>query len=391
MQQTGEFLFAIGAILMLGLATDFIGKRTFLPRVTLLLIFGIIVGDEVLGLIPENVTSRFELITNMALMMIGFLLGGKLSLKSLKNIRQQLAWISISAALGTTMLVTLALLVIGVPLEISILLGCIAAATAPAATVETVRETNSRSRFSRLLLAIVAIDDILALLIFSLGLALVSLLGDMHGITSTMVYIVHEIGLALMLGVAIGLPAAFLTGRLKPGQPMLTEALGLVFICGGAAIWLNTSFLIATMAMGAVITNLAKHHDYPFHAIENIEWPFMALFFLLAGASLQIGMLKEIGLAGGVYLLARAAGKILGAWLGARISHSDKKIRRWMGMALLPQAGLAIGMALLTANKFPDFQQTILSVVISTTVFFELVGPVLTRMSLKYARRARPQ
>ena len=101
MLQTGEFLFAIGAILMLGLATDYIGKRTFLPRVTLLLIFGILVGDEVLGMIPANVTSRFELITNMALMMIGFLLGGRLTATSLKSIRRQLAWISITAALGT--------------------------------------------------------------------------------------------------------------------------------------------------------------------------------------------------------------------------------------------------------------------------------------------------
>jgi Kef-type K+ transport system membrane component KefB len=170
---------------------------------------------------------------------------------------------------------------------------------------------------------------------------------------------------------------------------MLTEALGVVFICGGAAIWLDVSFLIATMAMGAVITNLAKHHNYPFHEIENIEWPFMVLFFLLAGASLQIGMLKELGLIGAVYLLARACGKVLGAWVGARVSHSDKKVRRWMGLAMMPQAGLAIGMALLTANRFPDYQQTILSVVISTTVFFELVGPVLTRIALRRARRAR--
>jgi Kef-type K+ transport system membrane component KefB len=389
MQQTGEFLFAIGAILMLGLVTDFIGKRTFLPRVTLLLAFGIIVGDEVLGLIPANVTSRFELIANMALMMIGFLLGGKLTAKSLKSIRRQLAWISVSAALGTTLLVTLALVVVGVPLEIAILLGCIAAATAPAATVETVRESGSRSRFSRLLLTIVAIDDIIALLIFSLGLALVSLLGDMQNIAASMMYVVHEIGGALLLGGAIGLPAAYLTGRLKSGQPMLTEALGVVFICGGAAIWLDVSFLIATMAMGAVITNLAKHHNYPFHEIENIEWPFMVLFFLLAGASLQIGMLKEIGFIGAVYLLARACGKVLGAWVGARVSHSDKKVRRWMGLAMMPQAGLAIGMALLTANRFPDYQQTILSVVISTTVFFELVGPVLTRIALRRARRAK--
>ena len=97
---------------------------------------------------------------------------------------------------------------------------------------------------------------------------------------------------------------------------MLTEALGLVFTCGGIATLLGVSFLIAVMTMGAVITNLARHHEYPFHEIENIEWPFMVIFFMLAGASLEIGMLAELSLVGTVYLLARAGGKLLGAWVG---------------------------------------------------------------------------
>ncbi len=193
----------------------------------------------------------------------------------------------------------------------------------------------------------------------------------------------YEIVVALLLGGLIGLPAAYLTGRIKSGQPMLIEALGLVFICGGAALWLDVSPIIAAMVMGMVITNLAKHHDYPFHEIENIEWPFMVIFFMLAGASLEIGMLAEIGLVGGVYLLARVGGKLLGAWVGALVSHADKEVRHWMGMALMPQAGVAIGMALLTANQFPEYRQTILSIVISTTVLFELVGPIFTRMALK--------
>jgi Kef-type K+ transport system membrane component KefB len=391
MQQTAEFLFAIGGILLLGLATDFLGKHTFLPRVTLLLVFGVIVGDEVLGMIPVSVSSRFEMITDIALMMIAFLLGGKLTFKSLKENGYQIAWISISAALGTTLIVALALVAVGVPLEISILLGCIASATAPAATFDTVQESGSKSPFSRLLLAIVAIDDAWALFLLSLGLALISLLNGMQGVSTSLLDAAYEVGGALLLGVLIGLPGAYLTGRLKPGQPMLTEALGLVFICGGAAIWLDVSFLIATMSMGAVITNLARHHDYPFHEIENIEWPFMVIFFTLAGASLEIGMLAEIGQIGAVYLLARAVGKLLGAWIGARVSYANEEVRRWMGMALLPQAGVAIGMALLTAGRFPEYQQTILSIVISTTVFFELVGPVFTRMALKHTQRVRPE
>ena len=181
MYQTAEFLFAIGSILLLGLATDFLGKHTFLPRVTLLLVFGIIVGEDVLGLIPASVSSRFEIITDTALLMIGFLLGGRLTLKSLRTDSRQLVWISVSATLGTTLVITIALVAVGASLEIAVLLGCIGAATAPCATVDTVMESGTKSAFSRLLLAIVAIGDAWALILFSLGLALISLLNGMQG------------------------------------------------------------------------------------------------------------------------------------------------------------------------------------------------------------------
>jgi Kef-type K+ transport system membrane component KefB len=386
--QTAEFLFAIGGILFLGLVSDYLGRHTFLPRVSLMLIFGILVGDEVLGVIPDSIGSRFEIIANVALLMIGFLLGGKLTIKSLRPHGRQVGWISISAALLTSVIVTLVMLAAGTPVEIAILLGCIAAATAPAATVDTVLAYGGRGKFSNLLLAIVAIDDAWALILFSLGLSLVTVLNTSQGTVTPILGAAYEIIGALVLGGLVGLPGAYLTGRLKPGQPMLTEAVGLVFVCGGAAIWLGVSFLIASMAMGAVIANLARHHEYPFHEIENIEWPFMVVFFLLAGASLDFGALKELSLVGGVYILARISGKYVGAWVGAWASDAEKEVRCWMGLAMMPQAGVAIGMALLTGSRFPEYQQFILSLVVGATVFFEIFGPFFTRLAL---RRFQPR
>lgn len=163
---------------------------------------------------------------------------------------------------------------------------------------------------------------------------------------------------------------------------MLTEALGLVFTCGGAAVWLEVSFLITAISMGATIANLARHHEYPFHEIESIEWPFMAIFFMLAGASLQVDTVLGLGYVGLAYLFSRALGKVAGAWVGAQLSGASQEVKRWMGVALLPQAGVAIGMALLAANRFPEHAQLILSLVVATTVVFELVGPAFTRMAL---------
>ena len=229
----------------------------------------------------------------------------------------------------------------------------------------------------------VALDDAWGLIIFSIGLAMVAALTGIDGHSSPLLMALRDIGGAAILGLLIGQPAAYLTGRIRKRQPLLVEALGLVFVCGGLAVWLDVSFLIASMVMGAVVANLAKHHNYPFHAIEDIEWPFMVIFFVLAGASLEFSTLKDIGLIGSVYVVCRIAGKVLGAGLGAKLGGSGKATWRWTGVALLPQAGAAMGMALIATNLLPEYRQVLLSVVISTTVFFELAGPPLTRLALR--------
>jgi Kef-type K+ transport system membrane component KefB len=220
------------------------------------------------------------------------------------------------------------------------------------------------------------------LVLFSIGIAVVMAGSDNAAEPAQFFFVIRDIGGALMLGIGLGFPAAFLTGRIKKGEPMLMEALGLVFLCGGLALLFEVSFLIASIVMGSVVANFATHHEYAFHEIENIERPFMSIFFVLAGASLEFGMIREIGLIGIAYIASRIAGKLLGASIGAKMSDADTATRRWMGFALLPQAGVAIGMALVASNQFPAYEQTLLTIVIGSTVFFEIIGPVFTRMAL---------
>lgn len=289
------------------------------------------------------------------------------------------------AAVMTTVVVTIGLSLIGLPLELAVLLGTIASATAPAATVDIILESEERGLFGQRLLNIVALDDAWGIILFSIGLSFVA---GINGIVDSKLPILiafKDIGGSILLGMFIGLPAAYLTGRIRPGQPILTEALALVFICGGLAIWLEISFLVASMVMGAVISNLAKHHERPFHAIENIEWPFMAVFFVLAGASLEFDLINEVGLVIIVYILSRTIGKIIGSETGARLGRADIPTRKWMGVALLPQAGAAMGMGLVASNHFPEYRQVLLSIIISTTIFFEIIGPVFTRWALRKA------
>ena len=382
MEFNGQFLITIGGILLLSLLTHTVGKRTFLPRVTLLMIFGLVIGQSGFNLVPDVFQQNYNLIADIALLMVGFLLGGKLTRDALKSSAQEILWISVVAALFTSLFVASLLIMIGVPFELAVILGCIAAATDAAAIFDVVCENKKSSQFSFILLSIVALDDAWAMIIFAVGIAFLTAVNG-HDALHTLTTAGWDVGGAMLLGLGLGIPAAFVTGRIKKGQPIVAEALGLVFVCGGLAHAMEVSFLIAAMVMGASIANLARHHEYPFHAIEDIEWPFMVIFFVLAGASLEISMAVQLGALGTAYVILRSLGKWGGALLGGAMSGSDKKLRRWMGIALFPQAGVAIGLALLASKYFPEHRQSLLTVIISSTVLFELIGPVLTRLAIQ--------
>jgi Kef-type K+ transport system membrane component KefB len=382
MHESAQFFIAVGAILALGMATDLLGQRTAVPRVTLLVLLGVAIGPAALNLIPTALLDNFDMIAMLALVMIGFLLGGKLTRELLVNSGRVGVWLSLSAAVGTAIVVFSGLYLLAVPVDIALLLACIAAATAPAATYDTVMEFGTPGKFATLLLLVVALDDIWGLMLFSFALAVAGAMNGVESSLSPQLLIVRDIGGGVLIGLLLGLPAAFLTGRIKPGQPMLTEALVLTLLCVGLSLWAGASLLIAAIVMGAVITNTARHHEYPFHAIENIERPFLIVFFVLAGASLQLDLLWQTGLISIAYIGCRVLGKIVGAAAGAKLSGADTATGRWLGIALLPQAGVAVGMALVASTAFPDYRDLLLPIVIGATVVFEIFGPIGTRIAL---------
>lgn len=387
MGEPGRLFIMLGATFLLGLAADAVGRRAGLPRVTLLIILGFLVGPGALDLLPEGRDLVFNLAANVALTMVGFLLGERVGRLLMEGGGKELVLISVVVVLVTGTGVVLVLVAIGQPLVVALLLGGIATATAPAATTDVVRESGSADgRFSGLLLAIVAIDDAWGLLLFSLLLAGAELTSGHSGaIWDSLSGALAEIGGALGIGVLLGAIMAYLTGRISKGEPTRLEAIGFVFLISGVSLVLEVSFILAAMAMGAMVAVLARHHKRPFHEIERFEMPFLILFFVLAGATLELGSIVTIGLAGACYVAARAAGRVLGGWTGAMLAGSDRSTRKWIGVALMPQAGVAIGMALLAAERFPEYGDQLLQITIGATVFFEVVGPLLTRLALSRA------
>ncbi len=382
-----ELIFlTLGFLFLLGLLADEGGRRTALPRVTLLLALGVLVGRSGLDLFPAEMEIWYEFFSILALTMVAFLLGGIFTPATLRRHGREITLISISIVLVTLAVVAGGLWLLGVTPALALLLGAIATATAPAAVQDVLHQDGQDGSFALKIKGIVAIDDAWGIIAFSIALAVAAILTG-QAEEGLWLHAARDLGGGVALGAAIGVPAAILTGRLREGEPTQTEALGVVFLTAGAALWFEVSFLVAGITAGAIVVNLARHHDRPFHEIEHIQWPFMMLFFILAGASLEIVRLVDLGIIGLGYLLLRFVSRIVGGWIGAWLGRSPATQRPWFGVALMPQAGVAIGMALVAANHFPEMAETILALTVGTTVIFELFGPPATLLALRRAQR----
>jgi Kef-type K+ transport system membrane component KefB len=381
-------LLTLGAIFLAGLVADIVGRRTRLPRVTLLLLLGVFSGPLGFDLFPESSVAWFPFIANLALVMVAFLLGGELTLKMLRGHGRAILVISLVVAAATAAIVAVGLLALGWPVSVALLLAAISTSTDPAAVSDVVRETDARGPFTKTLLGVVAIDDAWGIAAMSVALALVLGLENPEAARVVALDGFIELSGAVLVGCALGVPMALLSGRVRAGEPTQAEALGGVLLCGGVALLLDVSFLLAAMTMGVVVANLAHHHRRPFNAIEGIEWPFLVLFFVLSGASLQ---LAELGAAAGLtlaYVLLRVLGRIVGGWLGSLFSGRSLSVQT-VGVAMLPQAGIAIGMALVVSQRVPEVGGTILTATVAGTIVFEIVGPILTRLLLVRSGEAK--
>ncbi len=385
---TSVILLTIGTLLILGLLANYLSPRLHIPRVTLLILCGVALGPSGLDLLPEGYERWYTLFSNIALLMIGFILGCKLSIPALENFGRQVFWISIFEVVGVVLLVFAGLVLFGVQTEVALVLAGIGPASAPAAVTNVVEGLNAKGRYTDTLLGIVAIDDAWGLIVFSVLLAAATAMSGHSGAMEALYRGGWEFGGAILIGTIVGLPAGWLTDRIRSGEPMQAEALGFMFICGGAAQLTGASFILSAMVMGAVVANTSKHTEQAFETVREFEWPIMILFFVLAGSSLHVEELPRIGLAGLVYIVFRVIGLLAGAYAGGTISGAADSIRRYMGMAITPQAGVALGMALVAANHFPELENTFIPLVIGTTVFFELTGPFFTRLALIKAGEA---
>ncbi len=365
--------------------------RFKIPAVTIWLLIGIAIGPSVLKLVPAEFNKVSFFISNLVLGMIAFGLGQNFTKSLFQKVGKVVMWVSILGAIGPWLLVSLGLtFLMHIPMHISLVFGAIAAATAPAATIAVIREAKARGYFTDVLLGVVAIDDAWCLIIFAVSLALArAFLQHMAGLNSffvlnVLVSSLKEIGGALLFGGIIAILFMKLSRFARTAAELLTFTLGLILLTTGLAIFLGISVLLTNMCLGAILVNLDKASFTFLESLRIVETPLYLIFFVLAGASFHLSFFLQLGWLGLAYITLRALGKVGGASLGGFLGRGGKKLTRFIGWGLLPQAGVAMGAALVAKSVLPfDWGNMISTIIIASTVFYELVGPIFTRIALE--------
>ncbi len=377
-------LFYLSVILFGGLIMGRAVKLIRLPNVTGYLLAGLLLGPCVLGFLPAGFVHEMELVSEMALALIALTIGAEFEFSYLKKVGIAPLIIALLEAFGAMFLVCAVLLLLGFDIEVSLLLGAIASATAPAATVMVVKQYKAKGPVTETLLSVVALDDAVALIAFGIAMAVVNTLQNpgevsmVWAVAKPFVEILGSAGIGIVLGLLFQVPLRFF----KKSSNRLIITLAFTFMGTSLATMLGLSSLLLCMFMGATLINLCPDGADILDIADTITPPIYLMFFVISGAELNLFILPKIGLLGIAYILARVAGKIGGSSLGAVIARSKPTVRKYIGFTLLPQAGVAIGLSLLAAKALPDIGETIQAVILCGTLVYELTGPVCTKLAL---------
>jgi len=361
-------------------------KFVHLPNVTGYLIAGLLIGPYIFKLLPLDAMDGLNIITTVALGFIAFSIGGEFKLSHLKALGRSCTTITLFQALSATVLVDVTLLLLGFDTATSLTLGAIATATAPAATLMVVRQYRAQGEVTRMLLPVVAFDDAVGLVVFSISFAISKALtsGAAINFYSVAVQPLIEIVLSLVIGAFIGFLLALGMKFFHSKSNRLCLCVAGVVLGVAIAEMYSLSDLLLCMSIGMALVNI-RTEDYGEMLDVTNSWtpPLFMLFFVISGAELDITALPTVGLLGVAYIFARTAGKYLGARVGAKIVGASPNIQKYLGITLLPQAGVAIGMAAKAVAELPAaYGDKIQAVALCATLIYELVGPMLTKMAL---------
>ena len=411
-----EYLLAIGVAMFAGLFLSRLTSKFNLPDVTSYLVAGVLIGPLCLGLLGIDglgfksfeFVEEMVLLNDVALGFIAFSIGSEFRISALRKTGRQATVIAIIQALTAAVLVDGALLILHLflgdklPISTCILLGAIATATAPAATLMVVNQYKARGALTDMLLPVVALDDAVGLIVFAVssGVARALSSGSLN-LISVVVNPILEIILSLGLGAALGWIFSEVEIFFNSNSKRLSLAVAFVILSAGlsklhfeiGAVEIGFSSLLVCMMCGTIFCNLCDFSEELMHKTERWTAPIYVLFFVISGAELDLTVFADLAVVGiGVmYILSRSAGKIFGASVSAKLMRCEPSICKYLGITLLPQAGVALGMSVTVAAEFGAEGAIVRNIVLFSVLIYELVGPILTKMALTAAGDIKPK
>ena len=400
-QSSGQFhlnvVLLFGLIVLGGAFGARLFQRLHIPQVVGCIVVGIILG-EALGVITPHTIEQLEPFTMFALGIIGFMIGAELRGEVFRKYGRQFFIILFSQGMGAFLLATIggsaaAWFITGSIKEsiaVGLVLGAIASATAPAATVNVLWEYKTRGPLTTTVLAIVALDDALALLLYrGAATGAKALIGASQGsVLGTTLILLGEIAGAVVLGILAGVLLFFLLKFVKSDDKILDFALASLLLVVGLSMIPGVDPILPAMTLGITVANLMpRRSKATFALVEKFSPPIYISFFVLAGAHMEFGRITSwMLLMIFIYVLSRAVGKMTGAWFGGKWSNAPAVVRKYLGLCLLPQAGVAIGLAILASQQFgSELGHTIVIVVMTGTFLMEIFGPMLVKVGVKRA------
>jgi len=365
----------------------------------------VILGPSVLHLFDENSMERLSFITEIALGFVAFSIGSELNLSVLKRLGVGIISIILAESFGAFFVVVVAIYLLTGDLSLSLIFGSMAPASAPAGTVAVIQEYKAKGNLTKTLYAVVGFDDGLAIIIFGFASALAKNIliheasGASEGFLTALLNPAKEIVLSFIVGGIAGFLFSRLVHKLQSARDILIIVFGFILLCTGLSIRWHLSLILTNMVVGFVLANTRNEsllHRVTSPLLEVMPLLFV-LFFCMAGAHLELSALPALGMIGVVYILGRSAGLIGGARLGAMFGHVEDKVKKYVGLGILSQAGVAIGLSLIVKHEFTQLDaeynlphalaigSSVLATITATCIFFEIIGPILTKIALKKA------
>jgi Kef-type K+ transport system membrane component KefB len=376
-------LSSIAIILLLALITGHLVKFLRVPEVTGYILAGIVMGPSVLGWINEENLVSLSVFSEIALALILFSIGSIFQFDRFRQIGRSVVLLTGAESLLVAALVFLSTLLTGQPWHVALLLGAIAIETGAASTLMVMREYKAEGPLTQTVTGMIAVNNLLCLGFFLLLTAVLELTGVLARSNTSAYEITYDIVWQLLGSAALGylvglLLSAWATRVVEHGETLIL-LIGCLLLCAGLSIVLNLSTLVVSLTLGATVANLSANTGRLAQVQSRTDPPFYAVFFVIAGAHLQLGLLKSLGVVGIAYILARAIGKLGGAHIGARIAKLPPEYNGRIGFSILAHAGLAIGLVLSLARRFPELGSELSTIVLGAILVFEIVGPVTVR------------